>query len=307
MRVLIVGFGSIAKKHYLALQQIEPLIELVALRSNPTSVPIQNVHSIYNIEELKLNSPYDFAIISNPTYKHEETIELLLDLKCPLFIEKPLFHTLQSGKILRKIYDYGIITYVACNLRFLDSLKYLKEKLLPEIEINEVNVYCGSFLPEWRQDIDYKTVYSAHEEHGGGVHLDLIHELDYTFWLFGKPIQVTSHRRSKSTIDIDAIDYANYFLEYDKFAVNIILNYYRKDKKRSIELVCSDDTYLVDLYSNSISSIKGLIFQSKQDIVDTYKQQLEYFIDKIINPLRKNEKTMNSVNEAFEVLKICLG
>jgi predicted dehydrogenase len=306
MKVLIAGFGSVAKKHYHALLQSEPSVGFVALRSNTSKEPIQNVLSIYNTSELRLNAPYDFAIISNPTNKHEETIELLLELRCPLFIEKPLFHTLNSERILNKIAGYGIITYVACNLRFLDSLIFLKEKLLPNIKVNEVNVYCGSFLPEWRQGVDYKTVYSAHSDQGGGVHLDLIHELDYSFWLFGKPLNVTSHRRSKSTIDIDAIDYANYFLEYDRFAVNIILNYYRKDKKRSIELVCSEDTYLVDLCTNSVSSTKELLFRSKQDVTDTYKKQMEYFIEIINSPSGKNGEIMNNVEEAFEVLKICL-
>ena len=306
MKVLIIGFGSIAKKHYLALLQIEPITKVIALRSHHNAKQIKNIFSIYNTEEIKKNAPYDFVLISNPTYKHAETIELILGLNCPLFIEKPLFNSLESAHVLDKVSASGNLTYVACNLRFIDSLIYLKNVLLPKIKINEVNVYCGSFLPDWRVGIDYKSVYSAHSDQGGGVHLDLIHEIDYVYWLFGKPKQVHSYKRSESTLNIDAIDYANYLLEYNKFAVNIVLNYYRKDQKRTIELVCSDDTYTVDLASNTVSSTKDIIYESKQVLMDTYKKQLEYFITEITGHPKKKKKIMNNMEEAFEVLKICL-
>lgn len=306
MKVLIFGFGSIAKKHYQALMKIDPSAEVFAYRSQAHSEIIENLNSIYKTEDIPQNAPYDFVLISNPTFKHSETIELALRLNCPIFIEKPLFHNLDLDKVLGKIALSGIMTYVACNLRFLDSIIYTREILLPKIKINEVNVYCGSFLPEWRKGVDYKTVYSAHEDQGGGVHLDLIHELDYIYWFFGKPLAVSSHRRSKSTLAIDAIDYANYFLEYENFAVNVILNYYRKDIKRSIEIVGQDNTYYIDLCLNSVSSTNSVIFKSNQNVIDTYKTQLEYFISHLSETSNKENKLMNSVEEAFEVLKICL-
>ena len=307
LKVLIIGFGSIAKKHYQALLQIDPSVKVVAMRNHLNADIINNVLSVYSMEGIKQNGPYDFVLISNPTYKHAETIEMILGLHCPLFIEKPLFDTLKSTQVLDKVSTSGNLTYVACNLRFLDSLIYLKEMLLPKLIVNEVNVYCGSFLPEWRSGVDFRTSYSAHVDQGGGVHLDLIHELDYVYWLFGKPIQFHSYKSCKSTLDIDAIDYANYLLEYKKFSINIVLNYFRRDKKRTIELVCSDDTYTVDLFSNTVSSSTGLLFESKQSIADTYQKQLVFFIDYMtkIAPM-KEDIIMNNVEEAFEVLKICL-
>jgi predicted dehydrogenase len=175
---------------------------------------------------------------------------------------------------------------------------------LPHLKLNEANVYCGSYLPAWRPGVDYRSVYSAHPEQGGGVHLDLIHEIDYSYWLFGPPLSVNSFIRCKSTINIEAADYGNYLLEYDTFAVNIILNYYRLDKKRTLELVCSDDTYLVDLYANSVTSTKGIIFQSDQDILSTYIMQMKYFISAIKDS--SETMIMNNINEAYNVLKICL-
>ena len=306
MKILIVGFGSIARKHYQALLKIDPSIKVIAFRSNTNAEQIKDILSIFNTEEIKQYAPYDFVLISNPTYKHKETIDQLLNLRCPLFIEKPLFHTIQSDKFITKIHACDVITYVACNLRYLDSLLYVKEVLLPKLVINEVNVYCGSFLPEWRTESDYHAVYSAHSDQGGGVHLDLIHELDYVYWFFGKPVQVHAYKTSKSSLNIDAIDYANYILEYNDFSVNIILNYFRKDKKRSIELVCMDDTYTVNLLSNSVSSTKEIVFESNQEISDTYLKQMQYFVNSIKIPKETCNTIMNGIDEAYEVLKICL-
>ena len=37
----------------------------------------------------------------------------------------------------------------------------------------------------WRPKQDYHTSYSAYKNKGGGVLLDLSHELDYATWIFG--------------------------------------------------------------------------------------------------------------------------
>lgn len=305
MKVLIIGYGSVAAKHHEALLRLDPAIELVALRSRYTAKAIENVVSVYTYNEARGNAPYTFAIISNPTFKHTEAIEQLLSLNCPLFIEKPLSDNLNCGTLVEELLSAKVITYVACNLRFLDSLVYLKEKLLKDLVVNEVNVYCGSFLPDWRPGLDFRNIYSSDAERGGGVHLDLIHELDYVYWLFGKPVSVSSFKSSASSLGISAIDYANYLLGYNTFAVNIILNYFRKDKKRQVELVCADSTYTIDLQSNSITSNSEIVFKSDQTILDTYFKQMEYFIDLVIKG-RYEGTMMNDIQEAYEVLKICL-
>ena len=94
-----------------------------------------------------------------------------------------------SETLVKRINQSNLLTYVACNLRFLECIQFLKERLDSQKKfVQEVNVYCGSYLPDWRPGKDYKTIYSAIKEKGGGVHLDLIHELDYIYWLFGKPL-----------------------------------------------------------------------------------------------------------------------
>ena len=203
------------------------------------------------------------------------------------------------------INDRGITTYVACNLRFLDSIRFVKEQL-PDFQnkkLNEVNVYCGSYLPDWRVDFDFRKTYSAISELGGGVHIDLIHELDYLYWLFGEPKEVKRCFRNQSSLSISAYDYANYLLDYEGFCANVVLNYYRRDPKRSLELVFEDETWNIDLLKNQVICNKQILYKSEQRIANTYPVQMQYFINSINN---KNEP-FNSVNDAFNVLKMCLG
>ncbi len=302
MKVLIVGLGSIARKHIEALKQIDKSVIIYALRSNDNSTTVSDIVNIYSIDDVnKLD--LDFLILSNPTGIHFQYLNELKELRLPLFIEKPLFDKVGEiqDELVDKIINYGLPTYVACNLRFLDSI--IKIKSITQTErVNEVNVYCGSYLPDWRPNVDYKTIYSANKELGGGVHLDLIHELDYTYWIFGEPLHTKSFFRSKSSLRISSYDYANYIWIYNNFAVSIILNYYRKDPKRYIEIVCEKGTYKVDILKNMIFFNDVLFYKSEQKVIQTYIEQMKFFIDDVC--LKKNN--FNSIEQANNILKLCL-
>jgi predicted dehydrogenase len=304
MNILIVGLGSIAKKHIEALKYLNLDATIYALRSNANASKVENVINVFDLDSIDVT--FDFAIISNPTHLHYEFIETLALKGIPLFIEKPTVHTLENVDALAKIIENKkLITYVACNLRFHPCLSFLRNKLQTEqLNINEINVYCGSYLPEWRANKDYKIIYSANADMGGGVHLDLFHEIDYTTWLFGFPNKTSSVLRSVSTININAYDYANYILEYDNFTASIVLNYYRRHVKREIELVLDTQTLVVDLVNNTIKSDNGTTLFEEQDypIQLTYQSQLIYFTDL----LKNNIQPMNSFSESIKNLKICL-
>jgi predicted dehydrogenase len=303
MNILIVGLGSIAQKHIRALRDSGTSCRLYALRSSTTpSNNMEGVINVYSIKELE-NIPIRFAIISNPTSEHKKTILSLLSLHCPLFIEKPLYHQLDIENLPDKIKQADILTYIACNLRFLDCLKYVKNKIdANEKRINEINVYCGSCLPEWRKG-DFRKNYSAIPELGGGVHIDLIHELDYLYWIFNTPASVRSVFRNNSSLNIESVDYANYCLVYDKFCANVVLNYYRRDYKRTFEIVFEDETWNINLVKNEIVCNDNVIFSSNQKITDTYSEQMKYFLG-LINS--NNSSSFNTIHDAYNVLKICL-
>lgn len=304
MNILIVGLGSIALKHIKAIRTLNNNATIYALRSTKNVNQECNVLNIFSLENLDFT--FDFAIISNPTNLHYKYIQILAKKNIPLFIEKPAVHTLEDiSGLISLIESKNLLTYVACNLRFHPCILYIKDilKSAPH-RINEVNVYCGSYLPDWRPGKDFRKIYSANEDMGGGVHLDLFHELDYVTWIFGYPIKSNSIKRRVSSLAINAFDYANYVLEYPNFTANIVLNYYRKNAKRTMEIVLDNQIINIDLVNNIVSNENDkLLFQLPNfEMIKTYKYQMEYFI----NCMKQNEKPMNSLKESIEILKIVL-
>jgi predicted dehydrogenase len=304
MNVLIEGLGSIAQKHITALRELIPNVVIYGLRSSTNSNEIEGIISIFSYDQLPLKP--DFIIICTPTQFHREGIRNAMNLGVPIMIEKPAFHTIEeSDKVLvNELVQKKIKTYVACNLRFHSVLialnGFLKEN---KNRINEVNVYCGSYFPDWRPNRDYKNVYSAKNDVGGGIHLELIHELDYTLWLFGFPLNSKRVLASKSTIDIEAADYAHYLLEYQTFFATITLNFYRRKIKRSIEILFENETWTVDLINASITNDKNeIIFSSDFKVMDTYLLQMKHMLDIVNN----KAESLNSIHNAIDTLKICL-
>jgi hypothetical protein len=303
MKVLIIGLGSIALKHIKALQELYPSVVIYALRrKGELSKKLEGVIEVFNINDIEVDT-LSFILISNPTAVHYQTIKEVIAYKKPLFIEKPLFSDLskEANELVTKVEKQETPTYVACNLRFLECIAKVKELIVGK-RINEVNVYCGSYLPDWRPNVDFRKVYSANKEMGGGVHIDLIHELDYVYWLFGAPIHTQSFFSNKSSLNITAYDYANYLWEYDDFSVSVVLNYYRRDSKRTLEILTDEGTYLVDLLKNTILYNDELVFQSRQIPLETYTAQMQFFVEEILNKQTK----FNTIVEGYKVLELCL-
>lgn len=304
MKILLIGLGSIAAKHIQVIKKIQPEASLFAIRSGGKRGNDFGITEIDNFD--LINFTPNFVIISNPTHLHYKTLEILYSKGWPLFIEKPLFHQIiGADELVDKVIASGVLSYVACNLRFHPALIFVKNYLdLNKPRVNEVNVYCGSYLPDWRPGKEFRQIYSAIKEQGGGVHLDLIHEIDYIYWLFGAPEVVRSSLSSKSTLNISAIDYADYLLEYAEFNAGIRLNYFRRDPKRTLEIVTESATLMVDIIKGTVSNSGGeVLFEKPVDVMEIYEMQMKYFMD----CLKKNNIEFNGIEEALRILKICLS
>lgn len=182
MKLAIVGLGSIGKRHKTNLESLG--------------------HQIVNSYEIAKG-----ILICNPTALHLKTALEVQKYNLPIFIEKPLSHNLDNVNQLT-----GKILLGYC-LRFDQSLRVFKAKINQE-KIESVKIVCQSWLPDWHPQTDYRQSYSAKKELGGGVLLDLSHEIDYALWFFGPVKKVSAKLQMAPELEIETEAIADLNLEF---------------------------------------------------------------------------------------------
>ncbi len=302
MNVLIVGLGSIAKKHINALQELYANdLTVYALRhsASPSQEP-----GVTNLLPGDAIPEVDFVLISNPTGFHADSVERWSKLGKPIFLEKPPVETLEQGRAVQSLLkSQPVPVYVGFNMRFHPVIQYLKHEFSELDKVLEVKVYCGSYLPDWRPGYDYKYHYGPDGAMGTGVHLELIHELDYTRWIFGEPQSVHSHIVNTQTLGIAAADYAHYLFSYPGKSITIDLNYYRRDAQRYVEVVTQNHVWKGDLRTAQIFCDGKLVKEwPGYSVLETYTEQLKYFCERVMI----DQPYMNNFDESLNVMKICL-
>ena len=298
--VLLIGYGSIGKRHARNLIELE--IETYILTKYPDNL---NAMFLKDINEIK-NENIDYCIISSPTARHLDDLKkclALLNRPKKILIEKPLESLYLRGKKIKIIVEeFGVSTFIAYDLRFLEVFNIIRKFVKEQKNIIRiVEVVAGQYLKEWRPFKDYTQSYSAHREQGGGVDLDLSHEIDYTLWLFGNNFKDKIIYRNKiSNLKINSPDIFKLILDYNTFIVDITLDYIRKPKERYIKMMCENGKKIYFDFTTNTLKIDGKTMVMTDNIEQSYKKMLKAFFD--ID--KKNEDKLCSVEEGLNILKI---
>ena len=258
-KALVVGFGSIGKKHAQILTSLGLQVSIV------TKQNILQFESFNSLGEIKHLEVFDYIVISTETSKHSEILNNLLERSFDgkVLIEKPLN---SPGKLINN----GLEIFVGYNLRFLSSLSVLR-KYISGKKIILVDSYCGSHLKSWRKE--NSDSYSNYRSQGGGVLMDLSHEIDYVSWIFGNLELINASGGRFSNITHDSDDAWNIICKTVEVPmISIRLNYLDHLNTRQIRVVTESETYLVDLLTNEIYSSSGNAYQGEDKIADTYSK-----------------------------------
>lgn len=301
MKIIFFGLGSIGLRHAKILKE-NYRHELFAFRSGKDSLsnPL-GINEIFSWEEVEKLKP-DIAFITNPTSLHIDTAIRCAKLGCKLFIEKPIGKDLEGlGKLLKVVDKKNLVTYVGYNLRFHPVVKELK-KYFNKKSIRFAKVVCTSFLPDWRPGTDYLKSYSANSKLGGGVILDLSHEIDYVNYLLGDIKKIDGYFAKIGNVTYDAEDFADMLVTTKTCLVNIHLNFLSFLKKRYIQLEFKDLTLIGDILNCEIIEFKNERLKKRRKLDyyqgQEYESQLKYFFKNINNP-----KMMNNLEEASKLFK----
>lgn len=216
-RILIVGLGSIGQRHLRLARQMVPQADIRVLRHQATdSVPVGADGVFSRIDEAVAFAP-QIAVVASPAPFHVATAEALALVGVHLLIEKPLSSSLTGvKKLLKTCEEHGSILMTGYNLRFLPSLQRFRDLLGEGVIGKTLSVRCevGQYLPSWRPNNDYRQGVSAQQALGGGVLLELSHELDYLRWIFGEIDWVKASLCRQSSLEIDVEDTAHLTLGF---------------------------------------------------------------------------------------------
>ena len=308
-KICVIGLGSIGSQHIVHMAEIlnkrniDFTIDL--LRSGfgaELDLELSKlIHHVY-CDVNKMPDDYDIAFITNPTSLHYRAIRDFVRKSKNLFVEKPIFCESNVDLALLGLKDQGTY-YVACPLRYTKVIQYLRD-YVQSAKIFNARVICSSYLPDWRPLTDYRNCYSAKRDEGGGVSIDLIHEWDYLYYLFGKPRKVLGMRGKYSDLEITSDDLSVYIGEYDHMLVEVHLDYFGRVPVREIELYGQEDTLKGDLINSQIQFLKkGELLKFQESRENYQMRELECFFD-IIEGKAENH---NDFHTALEVLKITEG
>ena len=243
-KVLIIGYGSIGKRHAAILKKKHKIIKNIYVLTKQNCKPFIKINSL---QEISLINP-DYIIISSPATKHYKEL-LFLEKTFSnklILVEKPLFTKYEKLNIKKNK------VFVGYNMRFNPLIQFIKNKIKNK-KIWSINIFCGSYLPNWRKNRDYRFTSSARKKLGGGVILDLSHELDYTQWLLGDIKINNAVSRKLSNLKIDTDDFLSISGEINKLSrVQIDLNYFTKKETRRIIIDGENISINADLIEKKI-------------------------------------------------------
>ena len=318
-KVLICGLGSIGRKHLNILKSRWDNIEVAVFRSGYGNKSKEEIlaDKIYKELDKAIGWMPEAAIIATPASNHQNMAMSIGRCGIPMLIEKPL----GDGKEGQNSWDELVelsekvpieIGYV---FRHDPCTKKVKELLGAKIigNIVEADFYCGSWLPDWREGIDYRKCVSSKRELGGGVLLELSHEIDLALNLFGRMKIEYASLKNSGLLEINVEDQARVIAKTEEgCTVTISLNFCTMPARRNVVIRGSGGEIYWNLIDSTIDVVRGknlepIHYRSISKNTERYVKQMEHFLsvsEGIAQPrcnLKKGIEVMEIIEKIREI------
>lgn len=302
----VVGAGSIGRRHLrnlLALGASE--LAAVRRRAEPLADPLAAVPVVAALPDA--SGPAAVAIICTPTSQHRADTLAALARGYHVLVEKPLAETPEDAAVLvAAARSAGKRAMVACVLRFHPVIERVHAIVRAGLlgRVHSAAAWCGQFLPDWRPAIDYRTSYSARAEQGGGVLLDLVHEIDYLQHLFGPARSVLASVTAPRLAGIDSDDNVDLICEYaDALIATCHLDYLARPAQRGGRVIAERGSLQWDLIQPAVRqwTVDQPVWEEWRPAGDwtvdlMYQQQLREFAAAVLTGAATRSEAENALN-----------
>jgi predicted dehydrogenase len=235
------------------------------------------------------------AVIANPATLHVAAALPLADAGVHLLVEKPIAGDSREARALvARARARGIVLMVGYNLRFVPSLVRFRALIEEGYggRVRSIRTEVGGHLPTWRPGADYRESVSARAALGGGVLLELSHEIDYLRWIFGDIECVSAAIGTNGGLDIDVEDTAHLVLHFARDAsaplmASLDMDFIRHDPVRRCTLIGDAGslrwdglTDTVDYFAAGSSGWRTLAATPAQRD-ESYRREWQHFLARI--------------------------
>ena len=313
MKILVVGYGSIGKRHVKNLLNNSKAEIIICTKRKNLEFSGKNVKIVNSLDKALKENP-TIGFITNETSYHIQTAIKLAKAGLDLFIEKPLSNSTKGVKTLQKIVkEKKLIVQMGFQLRFHKGILKIHE-LLKQNKVGKVisaQVENASYLPDWHPYEDYRKGYAAKNSLGGGIVLTQIHEIDYLYWFFGKPKSIYSITGKFSDLEISTNDYSSSIMKFRRnitteMHLDFFLGHqYKRCKIKGTKGIIFWDSVCdeVKYFDGKKKSWKIFLKLKNYERNDMYIDEIKYFLKCVKN----RKKPMNSLTEGIDTMNIALN
>jgi predicted dehydrogenase len=314
-KYLIISLGSIGRRHLANLRQLCPDAQIGVLRTHATdraaAVPAGADYQFFSLDDALAFAP-SAAIVAGPASIHLEFALPLAAAGIALLIEKPVAQTTGGlAPLLEACARGDVPLLVGYNLRFLPSLLECKRLIDAGTigVVRGVRAEVGQYLPDWRPGTRYQDGVSARQALGGGALLELSHEIDYLYWMFGMPARVSARGGRYGELDIDVEDMVELCLEYQEPArlVSIHLDFLQRSPARTCKFIGDKGTLAwngitdrIELFSVAEGAWRQIEGHAQPDRNAMYLDELRHFL----NCARRQVSPVCDGAQGYDVLAI---
>ncbi|WP_426944848.1 Gfo/Idh/MocA family protein [Pseudomonas oryzihabitans] len=274
MKILFCGLGGIGQRHLRNLQQLlGDDLEVHAYRVRGQRIKLRDNLTVEEGADLerdyRVTVHHDLAealaqrpaaaFVCNPNALHVPVALQCVRADVPVFMEKPLASDLAGiHTLLAEVQARRLPFLVGYNFRYHPGLQRLKALLEAGFfgRLLSVRAEIGEYLPNWHRYEDYRQMYAARADQGGGVILAQIHEMDLIYWFFGLPRSIVTHGGQLSGLEIDVEDTASSLMRCDgahgSFPILLHQDYLQRPPVRSFRIVGDAGYAELDLLANRL-------------------------------------------------------
>lgn len=289
---LVVGSGSIARRHMNNIRAAYPRATVDCISASgrelrPDELP-EGVTACTSLAQALARRPA-LAIVASPAPLHAEQAATLLSAGLTVLVEKPLSDSLaRLAAHAQPLHEYRDKLVVAYNLRFMPSAVVARQVIESGQlgAIHSVASEVGQYLPDWRPASDYRNNVSAQRALGGGVLLELSHELDYLQWLFGAMRSVYCQARTTGSLQLDVEDTVDALMTAERGTViNLHMDFLQRAPVRRCRVIAEHATLEWDILNNRVALHEGggrttlLHDDPGYDRNRMYVDELTHFVD----------------------------